>query len=139
MTVDDELDDASESAGPTFSLSSNRRGLVLGLLLLVFAGWIIIGSGLIDNTDEFGILSIVCGAFLAIGGFTFLFETPRSIATTGSLVALVGSAVTTYLFLTLANLRIEMVKFYPLELSLPSALIGILFLILSFSQLCKSM
>jgi hypothetical protein len=139
MTVDDGPDSASEPAERTFSLRSNRRELVLGFLLLGFAIWVIIGSGLIDNTDEFGILSIVCGVFLAIGGFSFLFDAPRSMARTGSLIALAGSALTTYMFLTLANLRIEMVKFYPLELSLPGALIGILFLIMSFSQLCKSM
>jgi len=126
-----------QSEGNQFQVTRQPKDI---LYMIIFAGFgIWIFGTFIIKTNIFGDLSAMCGPFLALGGFCFLFASPMKLRKAGSILGLLGSGVACYMFFIMQEMIATHILFYSFEIAIIALGASLLCLLISISQLCQTL
>jgi len=127
-----------ESNEKKFTFTRNPKDIIYMLLFISFGLWIL--SELLLRPTIFGDLASMCGPFLVLGGFCFIFNSPIKIRKAGALLGLLGSGVASLMFFTLQEMINDMGTwvYSPIN-ALIGLIVSIVCLFISIAQLCKTL
>ncbi|TFG31371.1 hypothetical protein EU528_06350 [Candidatus Thorarchaeota archaeon] len=126
-----------QTEGNQFQVTRKPKDILYTIIFAGFGIWIF--STFIFKTNMFGDLSSMCGPFLALGGFCFLFASPMKLRKAGSILGLLGSGVACYMFFIMQEMIATHVLFYSIEMAIIALGTSLLCLLISISQLCQTL